>query len=185
VSSEKKAASLGAVTLAVLALIGSSQFLEFARWATGEVRVFWQLPLFGAVVVATFVGAVTPAWLPYYLPDTWSRRTTLRVTRLLASGIAFVMVAGQYRSAIGVQYACFAASGAYVAWTVCSNAVYQRWPHLQPPSLVDEDVFCSRVRANAERDGRRRALTDVLGWAVQAGEDHTEVARRARAELEQ
>ncbi len=182
-SETRAAAGIGAIGLAVITLLGSAQFLDFMRWVLGELKVVAALPLFWAVAVAVFVGATVPAVLPYFLPNTWPRACTMRVTRGLASGTAGVMIVSQYPSAVGVQYALFAASGSYVLWTIASNFVYSRWPHLKPPSLVDEDVFCERVRMLALVEGRRAALRDVARWGDEFGEQGTRVATAARDEL--
>ncbi|MEN1941025.1 hypothetical protein WCE39_08020 [Luteimonas sp. MJ174] len=174
----QKTAAVGAgvIVMALISLLGSTQFLEFSRWVVGELRIFWQLPLFGAVVVATMVGAVAPAWLPHLLPDSWPRPLTLRVTRLLASGIALVMVASQYRSLVGLQYACFAATGAYVLWTIGSNCIYQRFPDLQPASLRP----CQQLGYTS---GRLDALREVVAVLEREPVDVDAVRMRLRQEL--
>lgn len=176
-TAEKTAAvGAGVIVMALISLLGSTQFLEFARWLVGELRIFWQLPLFGAVVTATLIGAVAPAWLPYMLPDSWPRPMTLRVTRLLASGIALVMVASQYRSMVGLQYACFAATGAYVLWTVGSNYLYQRFPSLQPGSL-------KACQQEGYTSGRCDALRDVVAVLEREPVDVDALRARLRQEL--
>lgn len=132
---QKVGAGAGATILAILALVLSSQALPFFQWVFGEVKVMAGLPLFMPTAIAVFVGAVAGAWLPGFLPATWPAERTTRVTRLLASGVAFLMVACRYPSAIGVQYGLFAASGAYVLWTMASGYYYRMRPQAQPESL--------------------------------------------------
>lgn len=176
-TAEKTAAvGAGVIVMALISLLGSTQFLEFARWIVGELRIFWELPLFGAVVIATLIGAVAPAWLPHMLPDSWPRPLTLRVTRLLASGIALVMVASQYRSLVGLQYACFAATGAYVLWTVGSNYVYQKFPALQPGSLR----ACQQAGYS---HGRQDALREIAAVLDREPVDVDALRARVRGEL--
>lgn len=121
--------------LAVLTLLLASQSLPVIQFLVGELKVFAALPLFAPIVIAAIVGAIAPAWLPHMLPASWPPHRTKRVTRLLACGIAFVMVIWRYPSAIGFQYGLFAASMAYVVWTMLSGYVYRKMPHLTPPSL--------------------------------------------------
>lgn len=173
-STEGKAIGWGAIALALITLMGSAQFLNFARWAMGELKLVAGLPLASAVVIATVVGAVMSAFLPHVLPEQWARGRTLRVTRLLASGTAFVMVAAQYPSPIGFQYAAFAAAGAFVVWTVGSNIVYSRFPRLVPESLKGS---CP----DAYTKGRVDALREVE-LALDSGEGDA-LRERIRAEL--
>lgn len=129
-----------ATVLAVLALVMGSQSLPFLQWVFGEFKVMAGLPLFAPVTIAVVVGAAAPAWLPHVLPATWPAHRTKRVTRLLGFGIAFVMVAARYPSAIGLQYGLFAGTGAYVLWTMVSSFVYRTLPQTKPKSLDDDSA---------------------------------------------
>lgn len=124
---------------AVLTLILASQSLPAIQFLFGELRTFANLPLFGPVVVAAFVGAVAPAWLPYLVPSSWERHTTKRVTRLLGSSIAFVMVFWRYPSAVGAQYGLFAGTMAYVLYTMGSSLFYRHFPQAEPESMKPDD----------------------------------------------
>lgn len=134
-SETKATATLGAAILAVLTLFVSTQGLEFARWALGEFKVVFGLPMFVPLTTAVIVGAGAPAWLPYMLPESWPPNRTKRVTRLLGFCIAFGMVVVRYPSPAGLQFGLFAGTGAYMVWTVVSGFIYQRWPKAKPSSL--------------------------------------------------
>lgn len=177
------AGAFGAGLLAVIGALTTPQGLAFAQWALEELKGFVTLPLFQPVALAIFVGAAVPAWLPHFLPAAWPRAQTLRVTRLLASAVAFAMVALQYPKPIGLQYALFAATGAYALWTVGQNFIYRWFPSIKPPSLIDEDVHCATVRRNALVEGRRTALHEVRAWSDAAGEQATRTAQLVRQAL--
>lgn len=136
---QKVGAGAGAILLAVLSLVLSSQALPFFQWMWAELKLLAALPLFAPTVIASIVGGVAPAWLPHILPRCWPAHRTMRVTRLLGFGIAFVMVACRYPSAVGIQYGLFAGTGAYVVWTVGSGLFYRMRPHAQPESLKGDD----------------------------------------------
>lgn len=178
-----KVAGVGVGLMAVLTLLVSTQGLAFLQWALGEFKIIAGLPLFMPVTLAMIVGAIAPAWLPHVLPPTWPRAATMRVTRLLGFGIAFLMVAARYPSAIGVQYGLFAGSGSFMLWTIGQNWLYRRMPHLKPAALVDEDVFCETVRRAALAEGRRNTLVEVSGWAIEHGETDGKTAQRVRHAL--
>lgn len=184
-TAKKVAAGAGglAVVMALGTLLVSTQGLAFLQWAFGEFRVVAGLPLFAPVTMAMTVGAIAPAWLPHVLPPSWPRAATLRVTRLLGFGIAFLMVAARYPSAIGVQYGLFAGSGSYMLWTIGQNLLYRWMPHLKPAALVDEDAFCETVRRAALDEGRRGALVQVRAWTTELGETETQTAARVRHAL--
>lgn len=132
-------AGIGVSLLAVLTLVLSSQSLPVIQFLFGELRAFAALPLFGPVVVAMVVGAISPAWLPHVLPESWPAHRTKRVTRLLGFCIAFGMVTVRYPSAIGLQYGLFAGSGAYMLWTMGASFFYRTVPKAEPPSLKADD----------------------------------------------
>lgn len=136
---QKVGAGALATVLAVLTLVLSSQSLPVIQFLFGELRTFAALPMFGPVMVAALVGTVAPFWLPHVLPACWPAHRTLRVTRLLGFGIAFVMVAARYPSAIGVQYGLFAGSAAYMGYTMASAGLYRLLGH-KPPSLQGGDA---------------------------------------------
>lgn len=136
---QKVGAGALATVLAILTLVLSSQALPFFQWIWTELKVLAALPLFAPTVVAILVGAGAPAWLPHVLPPCWPAHRTMRVTRLLGFGIAFLMVVCRYPSAIGIQYGLFAGTGAYVVWTIASGVFYRMRPHAQPESLKDVD----------------------------------------------
>jgi hypothetical protein len=139
-SEQKIGAGTLATVLAILTLVLSSQSLPVIQWAFGEFKAFAGLPLFAPVTMAVIVGAIAPAWLPHVLPACWPEHRTKRVTRLLGFGIAFLMVVGQYRSAIGAQYGLFAGSGAYMLWTMLASFVYRVVPQAKPPSMKTDDA---------------------------------------------
>ena len=182
-STGTKVAGVGVGLMAILTLLVSTQGLQFVQWVFGELKVVAGLPLFVPVTLAMIVGAIAPAWVPHLLPPSWPRAATLRVTRLLGFGIAFVMLVARYPSAIGVQYGLFAGSGSYMLWTVGQNLLYRWMPHLKPPALVDEDSFCETVRKRALVDGRRAALIEIKAWTVEHGESETQTAARVRHAL--
>jgi len=95
---QKAGAGIGVTVLAILTLVLSSQALPFFQWAWGELKLLAALPLFGPTLVASIVGGIAPAWLPHFLPH-----RTMRATRLLGFGGAFLMVTWRYPSAIGIQ----------------------------------------------------------------------------------
>lgn len=136
---QKVGAGAGATVLAILALVLSSQALPFFQWIFGEFKVLAGLPLFMPTTIAMLVGAGAPAWLPHVLPPCWPAHRTMRVTRLLGFGIAFVMVFCRYPSAIGFQYGLFAGTGAYVLWTMAAGFYYRVRPQAQPESLKGDD----------------------------------------------
>lgn len=136
---QKASAGIGVTVLAVLTLVLSSQSLPVIQWMFAEIKLLFALPLFAPTVIAMLVGAGAPAWLPHVLPACWPAHRTMRVTRLLGFGIAFVMVFSRYQSAIGAQYGLFAGTGAYVLWTMASGFYYRMRPHSQPESLKDVD----------------------------------------------
>lgn len=136
---QKTSAGIGVTILAVLTLVLSSQSLPVIQWIFGEFKVLAGLPLFAPTTIAMLVGAGAPAWLPHVLPPCWPAHRTMRVTRLLGFGIAFVMVFWRYPSAIGFQYGLFAGTGAYVTWTMASSFYYRLRPQAQPESLKGED----------------------------------------------
>lgn len=135
---QKTGAGIGVTVLAVLTLVLSSQSLPVIQWLFGEAKTLFGLPLFAPTTIAMLVGAGAPAWLPHVLPAQWPAHRTMRVTRLLGFGIAFVMVFSRYPSALGAQYGLFAGTGAYALWTMGSSFVYRMRPHMQPPSLKDD-----------------------------------------------
>lgn len=132
---QKVGAGAGAILLAILTLVLSSQSLPFFQWVWTELKVLAALPLFAATVIAAIVGGFAPAWLPHTLPECWPAERTMRVTRLLGFGIASLMVVCRYPSAIGIQYGLFAGTGAYVVWTIASGAFYRMRPNAKPESL--------------------------------------------------
>lgn len=136
---QKVGAGAGAVLLAILTLVLSSQSLPFFQWVLAELKVLAGLPLFASTVIASIVGGVAPAWLPHALPRSWPSHRTMRVTRLLGFGIASLMVICRYPGAIGVQYGLFAGTGAYVVWTIASGLFYRLRPQAQPESLKGDD----------------------------------------------
>ncbi|MCD9096178.1 hypothetical protein [Luteimonas fraxinea] len=136
---QKVGAGAGAILLAILTLVLSSQSLPFMQWMWAEVKLIWALPLFAPTVFAILVGAGAPAWLPHALPPCWPAHRTMRVTRLLGFAIAFLMVVSRYRSAVGIQYGLFAGTGAYVVWTIGSGLFYRMRPHAQPESLKGDN----------------------------------------------
>ena len=178
-----KVAGVGVGLMAIMTLLVSTQGLQFLQWAFGELKVVAGLPLFVPVTLAMIVGAIAPAWVPHLLPPSWPRAATLRVTRLLGFGIAFVMLVARYPSAIGVQYGLFAGSGSYMLWTVGQNLLYRWVPGLKPLALIDEDSFCETVRKRALEEGRRGALAQVRAWARELGESETQTAKRVRDAL--
>jgi hypothetical protein len=125
--------------IAVLTLLLASQSLPVLQFIFGELRTFANLPLFGPVVVAALVGAVAPSWLPHLVPSSWERHTTKRVTRLLGSSIAFLMVFWRYPNAIGAQYGLFAGTMAYVLYTMGSSLFYRHFPQAEPESMKTDD----------------------------------------------
>lgn len=136
-TSGQKAGTTLAGVLAVLTLVLASQSLPVIQFLFGEFRAFATLPLFGPVLVAVIVGSIAPAWLPHALPSSWPSHRTKRVTRLLGFCIAFAMVVVRYPSLIGLQYALFAGSGAYMLWTVGAGFYYRHMPENAPGSLLD------------------------------------------------
>lgn len=138
-SGQKTGAGIGVTALAILTLVLSSQSLPVIQWAIAEVKLLFALPLFAPTLIAMLVGAGAPAWLPHVLPSCWPAHRTMRVTRLLGFGIAFVMVFSRYPSAIGAQYGLFAGTGAYVLWTMGSGFYYRMRPQAQPDSLKGDN----------------------------------------------
>lgn len=126
-----------ATVLAVLTLLLSSQSLPVMQFLFGEFRAFASLPLFDDVAIAVFVGAVTPAWLPYLLPARWPAHQTRRATCLLGFGAAFLTVVITYRNLIGLQYGAFSGSGAVMLYLLGSDWYYGRYPDKRPASLQD------------------------------------------------
>lgn len=129
--------SAGATMLAVLGLLLGSQALPAVKFLFGEFRAFASLPLFDDVAIAVFVGAVTPAWLPYVLPRSWPAHQTRRVTCLLGFGVSFLGVVVTYPSLIGLQYGMFSGSGAVMLYLLGSDWYYSRYPDKAPASLQD------------------------------------------------
>ncbi|MEF3081879.1 hypothetical protein V3391_06585 [Luteimonas sp. SMYT11W] len=136
---QKVGAGAGAILLAILTLVLSSQSLPFFQWVWAELKVLGALPLFAPTLMASIVGGFAPAWLPHFLPPHWPAHRTMRVTRLLGFGIASLMVICRYPSAIGIQYGLFAGTGAYVVWTIASGLFYRMRPNAQPESLKSDD----------------------------------------------
>ena len=146
-----KASGWLAAVLAILTLLLSTQGLGFLQWAQDALLAVIMLPMFIPVSMAVFVGAAMSSALPHFAPDSWSRRRTMAWTRVIAGFSAFFMVAFRHPTPIGIQYGIFAASGAYMVWTIAQNSLYEKYPDLRPHSL-DEDP-CEDACLTARREG--------------------------------
>ncbi len=182
-SDRAKVTGVAAGIVAILTILASTQGLKLVELVVGSISGMFMLPLFAPVLMAIFVGVACCAWLPHMLPEGWTRKRTLTLTRLLGGTCAFVLVFSRYPSAVGAQYGMFAAAGAYMVWTMAQGFLYERFPLMRPESLYDNDHFCKGIRDKAMAVGRRRALEDVVRLARESSELDTQTIMAVREEL--
>lgn len=142
----KQASGVGVlVALVSFVVLNWDRVRDVLVWIGQTFLLALSLPQFEAWLLAVAVGVAAASSVPYFLPPDFSEHRTERMTRLVCFVLSFSCGTMLQPTALGIQYALFAALAAPTLWTCISRTTYKQFPALRPESLMDRQNCAGQI----------------------------------------